>query len=408
MYDRAREALDAYSENHPQAPATAPLGTMRYGFELDVFRPHDRRTCREQLDLPEDAFIIMTSATVTNDPRKGGDLLAEAVRQLNLPDVLVITLGHVPAEATSGAQVRAMGYVRDPRRLALIYGAADIFVGPSREEAFGQVFVEAAACGTPSVGFAVGGVPEALLDGVTGILAAEVSAAALADVIARLYMDPRLRRRLAGWARVHVENEWSLENSYQRLFTFWREHGVLARVGHTPKIGFAPQIPELPPTQIVSGAALGWWVDSGIDPWEGPHPELRLPRCRWMTGPISRVRIRPRQAGVHRVRMKVSALVPAHLRVLYDGKIVADEPVAPVQEVSCVNLECDVDLPATPGVLELHHWPWNMLPGGRGESVLLCALDLLGPDGRRLGEVGEPAVESIVEGEPSASGAAAS
>ena len=71
--------------------------------------------------------------------------------------------------------MRSLGYLRDPEDLAAAYGAADVFVAPSLEESFGQVFVEAAACGTPAVGYPVMGVKNALRDGITGRLAAAVT-----------------------------------------------------------------------------------------------------------------------------------------------------------------------------------------------------------------------------------------
>src|SRR3970282_1972362 len=99
-----------------------------------------------------------------------------------------------PGDGSPIPGMRAMGYIKDPRRLAMLYSSADVFVGPSLEEAFGQVFIEAAACGTPSIGYPVGGVPEAILDGVSGRIAESVGPGSLAAAIEELYRDARLRR----------------------------------------------------------------------------------------------------------------------------------------------------------------------------------------------------------------------
>ncbi len=101
------------------------------------------------------------------------------------------------------------------------YGAlsrCDIFVMPSRllkarsgEEGFGIVYLEAAAFGKAVVAGRSGGVPEAVLDGVTGILVDPEDPACVAEAIERLITDLVLRRRLgeAGRERVMREFAWS-------------------------------------------------------------------------------------------------------------------------------------------------------------------------------------------------------
>ena len=145
-----------------QQMSVARVEKIVFGLELDVFRPMDKRACRRALELPEEGFVILSSASTVIDPRKGVRLLAAALKQLDLPDVVVACVGTSSPELEQLIPgVRALGYTTDARRLAMAYCAADLFVGASVEEAFGQVFAEAAACGTPSVGFAVGGVGEA-------------------------------------------------------------------------------------------------------------------------------------------------------------------------------------------------------------------------------------------------------
>src|SRR5262249_51521364 len=150
------------------------------------------------------------------DPRKGLAHLAEAMRTLGLDDALVAGVGWFgPNEKPPIADMRAMGDMEDPTRLAMLYAAADVFVGPSLEEAFGQVFIEAAACGTPSVGYPVGGKPEAILDGVSGLLTDGATPGALADAIETLYLDPGLRESMGTWGRIWAESCWSMAASAQ-------------------------------------------------------------------------------------------------------------------------------------------------------------------------------------------------
>jgi len=104
------------------------------------------------------------------------------------------------AAARAGFPVKFLGDVPDDR-LGAIYAQADIFAMTSMPhrfsvEGFGLVYLEAGAYGLPVVAHAIGGVPEAVLDGETGLLVSPDDPAALTAALARLIDDPALRRRL--------------------------------------------------------------------------------------------------------------------------------------------------------------------------------------------------------------------
>jgi glycosyltransferase involved in cell wall biosynthesis len=217
---------------------------LHYGLPLDVFKPRDATLCRELLGLPQDRFIVLFSATGMADPRKGLALLVDALERAHLPNALPVAVGWAsPSDREKLPGVHFTGYVEDDATRAMVYSAADVMAVPSLEEAFGQVLIEAAACGTPSVAFAVGGIPEALADGVTGRLVRTVSAKALAGALEELYRDPLLRRNLGAWGRLHVESAFSFERSYHHVFA-----AIQAALEHhgtalSPKICFAPGAP---------------------------------------------------------------------------------------------------------------------------------------------------------------------
>ena len=127
------------------------------------------------------------------------------------------------AAGRSDFAVRFVGPVAD-EELGRYYAGADIFAMTSVQhsdsiEGFGLVYLEAAAHGLPVVAHAVGGVPEAVVDGVTGILVPPGDRSALTAALARLLADPGLRRRLGAagreWTRARADN-WS--RSAHRLF----------------------------------------------------------------------------------------------------------------------------------------------------------------------------------------------
>jgi glycosyltransferase involved in cell wall biosynthesis len=86
-------------------------------------------------------------------------------------------------------------------------------------EGFGMVILEAAACGTPAVATAVGGVPAAVLDGVTGLLVPPGDTTALAAALVRITQDRRLRERLADQARRRARSGFSWSTQGAALIT---------------------------------------------------------------------------------------------------------------------------------------------------------------------------------------------
>ena len=88
--------------------------------------------------------------------------------------------------------------------LADIYRASDLVAVPSYNESFGLVALEAQACGTPVVAAAVGGLPVAVRDGVSGVLVDGHRTEQWAGALSSVALDRGLRHRLAGHAREHA------------------------------------------------------------------------------------------------------------------------------------------------------------------------------------------------------------
>ena len=95
---------------------------------------------------------------------------------------------------------------RGQEELALYYAAADVCAVPSLTESFGLVALEAMACGTPVVGTRVGGLQTVIENGESGLLVPAGDYRALAEAIARVLMDARLRIHLAHGARDRAEH----------------------------------------------------------------------------------------------------------------------------------------------------------------------------------------------------------
>ena len=130
---------------------------------------------------------------------------------------------HFLAFGRAGAElggVQSTGFLRDFRRMPLIYSAGDIFLGTSLEEAFGQTFCEAAACGLPSVGFRVGGVPEIARHDVNARLVEAGDVDGLISELDSLLRDASARAEMGRAGRALVEAEFTLRRQGERWLDF--------------------------------------------------------------------------------------------------------------------------------------------------------------------------------------------
>lgn len=162
------------------------------GLDLDVFVPVPVGEARQMLDLPANVKIVAFVAEQQANPRKGFDLLLNALPLLcSESPVVLLTVGAAGTVKTiDGLDVVDLGRIEEPCRLRAVYSAADVFVLPSRQEVLGQTGLEAIACGTPVAAFNVGGIPDYVIEGQTGSLAESMDPGALADSISRLIHLP--------------------------------------------------------------------------------------------------------------------------------------------------------------------------------------------------------------------------
>ncbi len=304
--------------------ATSPrIIGLRYGLEIDVFRPRDPMECRQALGLPPDKFIVLFSATCLSDERKGLAHLLEALRRARLSDLLAVCVGHVDiGEIGDDVAVKSLGYVGDPLTLAMAYSAADVFVGPSLIETFGQVFIEAAAAGTPSIGYPAGGVREAVAHGVSGLLADAVDPGALATALVRLHQNPTLRRDLGRWGRQWVENEWSLRSSGQRFAAQLEAVGLAEELGVPPRFALGEAAGDAPAVAFLeSERAAGPPTTNGSNGTmmlaQG-HLRERIARLE-----AERARLRATLDGVTQTRLwrLVARTYPVYTRVMNHPRV---------------------------------------------------------------------------------------
>lgn len=186
--------------------------------DTEQFAPVDSRLGREYFDLPENKRIVLFGAQfATSDPRKGFNLLYEALRTLHTRRTkeliqLVVFGGSEPDDAPDfGFPTRYLGYIQETERLPRLYSAADVMVVPSRYEGFGQTVSEALACGTPVVAFDATGPSDIIDHEETGYLAEPYDPADLASGIEWILSDESRQAELGHVGRERAVERYSME-----------------------------------------------------------------------------------------------------------------------------------------------------------------------------------------------------
>jgi glycosyltransferase involved in cell wall biosynthesis len=157
------------------------IKVIPHGLPLDVYRPLDRTSARKALGIDTSGPVLLVAAHKLTDRRKGTNILIEALQHLSHRPVTLLTLGAGDLRLNAeGVHLHPLGYINDEQTKVLAYNAADILVHPAPVDNLPNVVVESIACGTPVVGFAIGGLPDIVRSRETGWLADAVSPAALA------------------------------------------------------------------------------------------------------------------------------------------------------------------------------------------------------------------------------------
>ncbi len=200
------------------------------GLDTNRFRPIDQGTARDILSLPRGRKLLMFGGVhAASDPNKGFQYLADALRKLSAQgwgekaEVLVFGSPEPDNAPDFGLKCHYLGHVHDDITTALLYSSADIFVAPSTQENLPNTVMEAAACGTPSVAFEIGGLPDLVEQGRTGWLARPFETDDLAKGIAFLLENSEKCREMGYAARKKVVSDYALERIARRHAELYEE-----------------------------------------------------------------------------------------------------------------------------------------------------------------------------------------
>jgi len=199
------------------------------GIDPEMFsRRRPREEARAKLGLPSEGLIVGGLGRL--DEAKGFAFLLDAAAQLRpeFPNFCVVIAGDGPLRKVIEARAVTLGMADRVRFLGfqsdvqLVLDALDVFALPSLCEALPYALLEAMAAELPTVGAAVGGVPEVIVPGATGFLAPPRDATALAQALRGLLADAELRSRMGAAARARVIREFHVRDMVRKTIQVYR------------------------------------------------------------------------------------------------------------------------------------------------------------------------------------------
>ncbi len=200
------------------------------GIDTELYRPIDRKTARQVLRLPNDAHLLLFGAVqATSNRRKGFHLLLSALHDLKQVSLnkkleLVVFGASEPKDPQDfGFKVHYLGKLNDDLTLALAYSAADVLIAPSMQENLANTVLEAIACGTPSIAFKIGGMPDLIDHQENGYLANPFDSRDLSQGIQWVLENDGRHHALSENARKKVDSRFTLNTQVERYKSLYRE-----------------------------------------------------------------------------------------------------------------------------------------------------------------------------------------
>jgi glycosyltransferase involved in cell wall biosynthesis len=187
----------------------------------------ERRRMLDELGVPEGAFVVGIVARLSLVKDHGTLLRAIASLRDRIPTIHCVLIGDGPERSAIEALAGALG-ISDNVHLAgertqppNLHGLFDVSVLCSTTEAFPNSVLEAMAAARPVVATDVGGTPDAVHEGTTGLLVRPSDPSRLADAILRLYQEPALRAKLGNAARAAARAGYSAEAVIRQVETLY-------------------------------------------------------------------------------------------------------------------------------------------------------------------------------------------
>lgn len=213
--------------------AKTKLKVVRSAIDLEKYKKLQNETLKAELKknhgLADNTILIGNASALSH--QKGYDVLVRALSILKKKrtDFCCFIAGDGDLKMELESQVKALGLEQHVHFLGFItdvptfLSSLDIFAIPSNNEGLGTVLLDAIGAGCAPVGTNVGGIPEIILNGQTGIIIEKGDDKNLAQALEQLISDPSLRKKISINAQAHVRENFSLANMVEGNYQVYRQ-----------------------------------------------------------------------------------------------------------------------------------------------------------------------------------------
>ncbi|MBL8138823.1 MAG: glycosyltransferase [Acidobacteria bacterium] len=195
----------------------ARITVVHDGIDVDRVTHIPAANLHQEFWFPHGSPVLVNVGALV--PHKGQKFLVDAMARVrrSVPDAQLVIFGEGELRPALEAQIRELGLhkhvvlagFRDD--VLALTKSADVFVMSSVTEGLGSTLLDAMAMGLAIVGTRAGGIPEAVVDGTTGLLVPPGNSEALADAIVRLLGDATSRRRMGDAGRARVAAQFGVD-----------------------------------------------------------------------------------------------------------------------------------------------------------------------------------------------------
>lgn len=154
-----------------------------YGLNTDVFKTRNKKFARDFLGIPENKKVVLFIADSIDNNRKGFKYLENALKKINNSNILLCSVGALKTKFNGLKNILHLGSIQDEKIMSLVYSASDVFVIPSLMDNLPNTVLESLLCGTPVIGFPIGGIPDMVRHTYNGWIADGISVEALVNAI---------------------------------------------------------------------------------------------------------------------------------------------------------------------------------------------------------------------------------
>lgn len=211
------------------------------GVDLSEFhRERPQEVARRSVGLPEAGFLFAAIGQL--GPRKGGDVILRAFEKIapDFPGACLVFVGNphrgqedfareLRSLSTRPALAGRVTFFSFTRDILPFYESLDANLLVSRSEGFGRTIIEAAALGAPSIGARVGGIPELIEHGRTGLLVESENETELAEAMARMMKDIPSMKTMGEMAFRKTAQQFSIQTHAGEMMNLYDAHCAAAR-----------------------------------------------------------------------------------------------------------------------------------------------------------------------------------